>query len=58
MIGAWLILSDVSITLFAGILATAISFFRVFFVGGRSGGSSGLRGGGGGFGGGGASGKW
>ena len=58
MIGAWLILGDISITLFAGILATAISFFRIFFVGGRSSSSNGFRGGGGGFGGGGASGKW
>ena len=58
MIGAWLILGDVSITLFAGILATAISFFRIFFVGARSGDSNGFRGGGGGFGGGGASGRW
>lgn len=58
MIGAWFILSDISITLFAGILATAISIFRIFFVGGRSSSSNGFRGGGGGFGGGGASGKW
>ena len=58
MIGAWLILGDVSITLFAGILATVISCFRIFFVGGRSGDSNGFRGGGGGFGGGGASGRW
>lgn len=58
MIGAWLILSDISITLFAGILATAISFFEIFFVGGQSGSSNGFRGRGGGFGGGGASGKW